>query len=802
MSFNHEHLEQYLQTINLSEPAKEYVRQASQGLARDVGQSPFPSLTCQLPAPKMGTIINCESRTIEGAYATRLEFDRSVIAYFEQPPMVECMRCTKSGARRPYPYYPDFLVLRADEAIIVQTKDDAHLKARCATVPVDWIRQPEGEYVDLPARAAFESFGLRHVVVSGAQLQKIETANLRTLLRVRERAIAVTDSVRRVCTSFVRNNGIVSLQQIMQELGTGNVEPIYALLLDDSLYTDLTRTPLTQCGSCLISSDRKLLRQDIYEIWLARHCAKTIVSAVDTSATVSQQQVPCEKHLLRALSNRRRIQDGEHSRSARRWRQQLRNTNNKVSGQLEAMLPGWSRCGNTRPKRLPEVLSFCEEFIRTQWASHASPSPSALYREYLLAASERNPQHSPVSNVTFRHRLRALAPSLARKRGGTRSANAAATPSAVEDRAIRAQRPFEVVHCDHYDVDQYCVIRTANGHNYVVRPILTVLRDAATGAILTAYPSLLRPSRRTCAVMLRMCLRRHGRLPETLVVDRGGEFQSVYFSGLMAHCRIELILRPSGHGRFGSEVERTFGQYKEFWLAGRPGNFVRLRNDRAVSKDFKAHARAELTFEQVASELARYVDWFNDRCPNTATSSPLAMLEDGLAAFPFSGITVPDDEAFRIASAVDGGLYRVDPSRGMHIGDYHYWAPELVRINGRKRRVEVRFDPESPYLVYALVEGSWVPCLAANSTTHELIKDPVLKLARSVLVFESHDARRVAKRDAEVALARSIRECEEQGTDQKATPQPANAPSSEPQTSDLFERTRQEQVDSLPIRAW
>jgi putative transposase len=110
------------------------------------------------------------------------------------------------------------------------------------------------------------------------------------------------------------------------------------------------------------------------------------------------------------------------------------------------------------------------------------------------------------------------------------------------------------------------------------------------------------------------------------VVDRGAEFQSVYFSGLMAHCGIELILRPSGHGRFGAEVERSFGQYKEFWLASRPGNFVRLRNDRAVSRDFKSYARAELTFEQAAKELASYVDWFIERCPETAAFSPQAKL--------------------------------------------------------------------------------------------------------------------------------------------------------------------------------
>ena len=802
MSFNPEKLEAYLQASKLAEAAKDYVRQTSQGLARDIGQSSYPSLVCQPPAPKMGTIVNCESRTVEAAYVARLEIDPSVVAYFEQPTMVECIRHSKSGRARRVAYYPDFLVLRPHEVFVVQTKDDAHLRKKCAVAPTDWVRQPDGEYVDLPARVTFEAIGLRHVVVSGAQLSKIETSNLKTLLRVRERAKAIPDGVRRACVAFVARNGVVSLQQVLQELQADDTEPVYALLLEGSLHTDLTRTLLTQRESCLISGERELLRQDVYDMWVARHCAKSIVSTSDSGASASQQRVPCEKHLLRALRNMRRLQNGEHSRSARRWRHRLRCAGKKGPGEIEALVPAWRRCGDARPKRPPEVLAFCDAYIREKWTSHASPSPSALYRMYEDAANERHPECPPVSIVTFRIHLRALAQSLARGRGGNRAANAAASPSAVEDRAIKAQRPFEVALCDHYKIDLYCIVRAANGVNYVARPILTVLRDACTGAILTACVTLLPPCRRTCALLLRMCLRRHGRLPESLVVDRGAEFQSVYFSGLTAHCRIELILRPSGHGRFGAEVERSFGQFKEFWLAARPGNFVRLRNDRAVSKEFKAHARAELTFEQVAKELAQYVDWFNERCPDTATCSPQAKLEDLLVSYPFSGIVVQDDEVFRIASAVDGGSYRVDPARGLHIGDYHYWAPELARIGGRKRSVEVRLDPEDPYLVYALFGGRWVPCLTTDAVTHESTKDPALQLARSILAFESKDARRIAKRDAEIALGRRIRECEEAEAAEKVARQNTVTPPVAPRTPDLFESVRQESIDPLTATEW
>lgn len=92
--------------------------------------------------------------------------------------------------------------------------------------------------------------------------------------------------------------------------------------------------------------------------------------------------------------------------------------------------------------------------------------------------------------------------------------------------------------------------------------------------------------------------------------------------------------------------------------------------------------------------------------------------------------------------------------------------------------------------------------MATDATTHESIKDPVLKLARAIPVFESNDPRRIAKRDAEIALGRSIRECEEEESAQKAARKRARTPPVEPRTADLFERVRQERVDPLPTKNW
>jgi hypothetical protein len=41
------------------------------------------------------------------------------------------------------------------------------------------------------------------------------------------------------------------------------------------------------------------------------------------------------------------------------------------------------------------------------------------------------------------------------------------------------------------------------------------------------------PSRESCAMVVRDCVSRHRKLPEVLVVDGGGEFDSVHFTTLL-----------------------------------------------------------------------------------------------------------------------------------------------------------------------------------------------------------------------------------------------------------------------------
>ncbi|HAA28008.1 MAG TPA: integrase, partial [Cyanobacteria bacterium UBA8553] len=84
------------------------------------------------------------------------------------------------------------------------------------------------------------------------------------------------------------------------------------------------------------------------------------------------------------------------------------------------------------------------------------------------------------------------------------------------------------------------------------RPWATFLVDAYSRRLLAVYLTFDSPSYRSCLMALRICVQRHGRLPQIAVVDNGAEFHSVYFETLLAAFECPKKQRPPSKARFGS----------------------------------------------------------------------------------------------------------------------------------------------------------------------------------------------------------------------------------------------------------
>ena len=100
----------------------------------------------------------------------------------------------------------------------------------------------------------------------------------------------------------------------------------------------------------------------------------------------------------------------------------------------------------------------------------------------------------------------------------------------------------------------------------------TVMVDSYSKRILAVYFSFEEPSHRSCMMVIRICVQRWLRLPQTIITDNGKEFHSIYFKQLLAYYRCTQKYRPPGEPRYGNPVERIFGTTNTLWIHELRGN--------------------------------------------------------------------------------------------------------------------------------------------------------------------------------------------------------------------------------------
>lgn len=783
-------LERYLACQRLSVDARHYIEQASLGPSRNVGRGTYPAISGEYQSEKMGVCVNAES-SLEIAYAILLDFDDNVVAYYEQPPAVDCMRTSINGTRRLQTYTPDFLVLEKAGARVIEIKPAEVVARKLATATTQWVKR-EGDIIDIPAEQAFLRMGMIHRVISSASLDATLVSNCKLLMQAKKQPdppVALIEA----CSVVLNRLSVCSLAQLAEAVRAVEISPLLKLIALKEIHVDLSAALLSMPESCLVSLNPSALTTEVRAAW------QSLLAPQDAlCATSDRVQFPLGKHLQRALDALDALRSGKTGRTQRRWASKARQAKLQGDSELLALAPRYHRSGNRNPGRPEIVLAYCENVIRQQWASNSQPTVAALYRIYRASAREWHPGLSPVCRHTYRRILELMKPALARMRGGKRLSNALQPPTPVADRNPVASRPFQLASADHYLCDIHCVLMQANGVKYAQRPWLTVLRDCATDAVLAVWISFRAPSRRSCALVIRQCLRQHGRLPEAIIVDRGSDFRSLFFSTLLAHCGIDLRFRPSGFPKYGSEAERYFHQFKNLWLSARPGNCGSIQEVRAISGSHRPEKYACMTLSQFYEEVKSFNEWINQYCAGSKTTCPATLLASGLQRIGLSGRVIAYDMEFVIATSVDEVDYRLDPQRGLHIGHNFFFHPLLNRLSGSKaRKITVRRDPEDPYQCYAYLDGQWVTCIASRSTYNRAL-DPVQRMVEAILECDGDEARKVAKEDAEIDLIHRVWESEGAlQIDKSAKSSRREAPLS-PSASDVSDPFRSTENEPLP----
>ena len=402
-------------------------------------------------------------------------------------------------------------------------------------------------------------------------------------------------------------------------------------------------------------------------------------------------------------------------RTIQRWISQWNQAEQLYGSGYVGLLPRVSQKGNRKQKLPPLTHRLMAECIQYDYETYKQKSKRAVYGA-LVNACERENTAVPSYKTFLKYCNNRPTYEQTKKRQGSRSAysNEPFYWELEFTTPRHGNRPWAICHLDHTQLDIELVSSSTKA--LLGRPWVTFLSDAYSRRILAFYLTFDAPSYRSCMMVIRDCVSRHGRLPQCLVVDGGKEFSSVYFERLLAMYECTSKTRPGAKPRFGSVCERLFGTANTMFVHNLAGNTQSTKNPRSVTNAVNPRHHAVWTLGSLQSHLSNWIYQFYDYQEHPALGvSPLnayekSMIQTGLRP----SRTIPDDETFRILTmpTTKKGTAKVIPNQGVKINYLYYWHNSFRNGSIEKTRVSVRYDPTDAGVAYAYVRKQWVRCIS------------------------------------------------------------------------------------------
>ncbi len=403
-------------------------------------------------------------------------------------------------------------------------------------------------------------------------------------------------------------------------------------------------------------------------------------------------------------------------RTVKRWISAYRNSELAHGRGYYGLIPK-PNDGNKSLKIEEESKSLLEEYILNDFETLKGKNQKTVHRAYKEECKKRG--IIPASYTTFcRYIKKRPKHEQMLKRKGKRAAYQQEKFfwRLEYDTPRHGERPFHIAHVDHTELDVQ--LKDSRTGKSLGRPWLTFLIDAFTRRILALYLTFENPSKISCMMVLRECVRRHGRLPQIVVVDGGKDFASTYFETLLAVYEVTKKTRPPAKSRFGSVVERLFRTNDTQFIHNLQGNTKITKNVRQVTKGNNPKNLALWNLGDLYDMSCEWAYTVYDQTPHSALGQTpqeafaQGMLESGSR----SHVYIPFDESFKIMTlpGPPKGTAKIDYVKGVKINTIYYWSNEFRTPGIAGTSVRVKYDPFDMGTAYAFVDGKWRECFSEH----------------------------------------------------------------------------------------
>lgn len=279
--------------------------------------------------------------------------------------------------------------------------------------------------------------------------------------------------------------------------------------------------------------------------------------------------------------------------------------------------------------------------------------------------------------------------------------------------AMEPARAWQRGHIDHTLLDVETVFPGTTDN--AGRVWVTLMIDHFSRRVLAVSLSYEPPSYRSVMAVIRECVRRWGRLPESLLLDGGKEFRGIWLQTLCSAYHVTLQYRPPTKPRYGSQIERLFGTLNTNLIHVIRGNTQLRKNVRQMTKAVDPDGFAIWSFSELYDVIEHYFfEVYDILAHRELLVSPRVCFERSIALSGHRPLQViPYDRHFLLATcpSTRKGTARVQAD-GVKINYLYYSAPGLQAHFGKD--VEVRYDPGNLGVAYAFIGREWVRLTCAR----------------------------------------------------------------------------------------
>lgn len=770
-------LENIFNEIGLPEGGRRLVAKARREAPVRQVRSSRSNLITRYPSQKMGRVIETESHTVEFAAMLRYEWDPAVLEYYPQPMEIDQKVKAPGGKATRLQHTPDFLLIKRDVILVEEWREEDRLLKLALNSPGKFLREVEGWRYPL-AEDFFAEQGLEYRLRSADELPQQYIQNLfflGTYLDANYPELEERDL--EVLRRAFQNKASIHLKQLMDAPGLTS-DSIYKAIADKILAFDLYNDNLGETDRVMVFRDeptmvflqksmapsvglpqerldfsiqpggKMVLDKTEYDILfvdgdrVSTKCREVIqdfpldiieklhrkgqLKLIPNALVIHGRKVEGSNledytpaQLETALTRATWLQQASLApdsvpvcrRTLQRYRRAVELAGESALARNLALVPKHFLKGDRRRKISKEVLALIEEVIREKYNKPGNISIRTAYLYFRAACEAAN--LTPCSLKAFSQEVQQRKST--RLRQGKRLAyqeGQFVNYLHIKDE-VHGVRPFQIVHIDHTELQ--VLLCLPNSKESLGRAWLTLAMDAESRAVVGFYLTFDPPSYRSCMMVMRDIVRRHGRLPEMLVLDNGKEFHSKSMMRLCALYGVSIRYRPSAKARFGSVMERLFGTTQSQLINQLTGNTQLLRFVRSITKQVMPENFVSWTLPALHAALDFYFTELYGADPHpTHHEGPVQHLSRRLKETGERHTRlVAYDHRFLVEtcpSPVDRETRVVDMQRGVKVNHFLYHCKEFCspRLDGTA--VEIRVDPWDIRFVYALVENKWLRC--------------------------------------------------------------------------------------------